>query len=1343
MDPSTKASSSSLQRGPSGPYGPQPNTLDKKKDPAAANKSTKGSDPSRIFNGAMKASTSSRLNEVGRFRKKANGVVEENPRSSLGMTRSTSQEGHVTPGVKSKPRRPSSSDEEGPTRIELKGKGKMKVVEEVTIDDSEEEGDAEQGDDDEIGVFTDDEQRQRPNPTPAIPPRKSKGGAGQKPRKSSPDLDLLSGSPAGTMYMLPNDAIRDANGIAMGNTKAKVEKYEPMKKNAADRMLGKRKTTVVAGSVPTDMFYDTNRPGGTKDQEKARKKVESKSDKPFIMNGVKLHYFALGGFKHYPIGQSSHEEFFINFHFNSKNPDNDKIWLRSNGCRTDEESLVVLQPSFFERLQMTSFGPPSADGGGEDALVTFKFQPNAHDVQDPVELHMMLDKEVPKKDTERLWTALSNWRLKMTVGKLSKGVVLHYEQGLQAALEELERNPRPSRKNDQRRANGGDDSSGPSYQSTLAVLVWPHEGIGAVSVTHGDRKRLLPEEFLNDTLIELGMKRISDRMERQDPEAAKSIHMFNSFFYKKLGAPKPRTTPVGEHDTYPSVKKWTTKIKLFEKKYIVVPINEHLHWYLAIIINPAAILAPPPTEAVAKRTRLSTAADEISPHFRNPDAEPDETEPMDLDSGDDADAQTNDIKIEQAFQAELEKKEGRAAVEDVEMEGLDRKDVALKGSPDVDGDVDMRDLPGAPAPKEITTGSAGLDALRDYAGSESSSAEDSDAAVAQALGTQKSAPSKSPPAVPAPAPNPFAFPKPVTFGPSNTPPGPRTPEPEPAPSNVEHVNVGSDGDDDGDDIFAKVRKYADPTKCYIITFDSLGGTHGAVHKRLSQYLAREADDKEHIANTSEEANVVRIVAKVPQQNNFCDCGLYLLHYLNRFFSAPDRMLDVLINQNLPPKASRAEKQEAERISKEAWDPDTASKAREVMKEEVDQMCVEWAKYREPHEKQEEMDRKLKKEQRAKDKQEKEAIEAALLAQAQEEEQKQERKDKENRQGKEKEVDMVEATPVVEEQSKEKELSPPPANQEAAKKGGKGGRGRKSKAPSSPEVITLDSDDSDDDSSPVRQPPPKAPLVPTTTKSASPAAPRAAAMAKSKAKAQPIPASPPPTRDIPRPQKAAAKEAKGNVAQEDEDVVIASHVKETKDWQPPKQSQDHSPVSRRGKKPSQFTNGGGGVGEQMHSGVDVAVEAVPPRRRTRASDVAQEQDESSEGPASKKRKVDKGKEKEKVGSDDDDSLVFTEVNKRSGTQSSDLHIQEGSSTRKGATTTRSHADAGGLEGSVRSGASTPDPGSPDKSKRAKLQATEKKRESRGGSESSPAKAGTPGGVVEPAVVQLSFDTITLD
>lgn len=34
------------------------------------------------------------------------------------------------------------------------------------------------------------------------------------------------------------------------------------------------------------------------------------------------------------------------------------------------------------------------------------------------------------------------------------------------------------------------------------------------------------------------------------------------------------------------VKNWTKNVNLFEKDFIIIPINEHCHWFLAIICFP-------------------------------------------------------------------------------------------------------------------------------------------------------------------------------------------------------------------------------------------------------------------------------------------------------------------------------------------------------------------------------------------------------------------------------------------------------------------------------------------------------------------------------------------------------------------------------------------------------------------------------------------------------------------------------------------------------------------------------------------------------------------------------------
>lgn len=92
------------------------------------------------------------------------------------------------------------------------------------------------------------------------------------------------------------------------------------------------------------------------------------------------------------------------------------------------------------------------------------------------------------------------------------------------------------------------------------------------------------------------------------------VYLFNSFFYDKLAnkaydgdlvvadvtSAKPLPDTV-EWPAYQSVRKWTKSANIFQKEYIIVPINEQCvfyrvqadkscHWYLAIIYNPSAIL---------------------------------------------------------------------------------------------------------------------------------------------------------------------------------------------------------------------------------------------------------------------------------------------------------------------------------------------------------------------------------------------------------------------------------------------------------------------------------------------------------------------------------------------------------------------------------------------------------------------------------------------------------------------------------------------------------------------------------------------------------------------------------
>ncbi|KAF9548324.1 hypothetical protein EC957_006820 [Mortierella hygrophila] len=107
----------------------------------------------------------------------------------------------------------------------------------------------------------------------------------------------------------------------------------------------------------------------------------------------------------------------------------------------------------------------------------------------------------------------------------------------------------------------------------------------SIAVHIEDLARLFESDFLNDILIEFGLKYIYEGLEKRNPELAKRTYIFNSFFYQRL-----IDKPAAGMSSYDAVKSWTNKIDLFAMDSIVVPICEKAHWYLAIITNPGLLL---------------------------------------------------------------------------------------------------------------------------------------------------------------------------------------------------------------------------------------------------------------------------------------------------------------------------------------------------------------------------------------------------------------------------------------------------------------------------------------------------------------------------------------------------------------------------------------------------------------------------------------------------------------------------------------------------------------------------------------------------------------------------------
>lgn len=170
----------------------------------------------------------------------------------------------------------------------------------------------------------------------------------------------------------------------------------------------------------------------------------------------------------------------------------------------------------------------------------------------------------------------------------------------------------------------------------------PAPSAGSIVVTMDDYMCLEEEQFLNDIVIDFYLKYLVNG--RISPEDRLRTHVFSSFFYQRLTTRprrhlvrKPPTTPslsspavTGSGDGVESsssssadtgatsstngssaaqkrharVKGWTKNVDIFDKDFLLVPINEHSHWFLAIVCFPGLVgyrrlltdepCAPPP-----------------------------------------------------------------------------------------------------------------------------------------------------------------------------------------------------------------------------------------------------------------------------------------------------------------------------------------------------------------------------------------------------------------------------------------------------------------------------------------------------------------------------------------------------------------------------------------------------------------------------------------------------------------------------------------------------------------------------------------------------------------------------
>lgn len=143
----------------------------------------------------------------------------------------------------------------------------------------------------------------------------------------------------------------------------------------------------------------------------------------------------------------------------------------------------------------------------------------------------------------------------------------------------------------QRCIKAEDDKS--SIDLIHKILIYPPEVKGGISINTEDYMCLAVDQYLNDVIIDFYLKYVL--MEFLTESQRQRTHVFSTFFYKRLttlttkhrGGDKDAVKLTAAQKRHERVKNWTKNDNLFEKDFIIIPINEQSHWFLAIICFPA------------------------------------------------------------------------------------------------------------------------------------------------------------------------------------------------------------------------------------------------------------------------------------------------------------------------------------------------------------------------------------------------------------------------------------------------------------------------------------------------------------------------------------------------------------------------------------------------------------------------------------------------------------------------------------------------------------------------------------------------------------------------------------
>ncbi|KAF2021249.1 cysteine proteinase [Aaosphaeria arxii CBS 175.79] len=346
-----------------------------------------------------------------------------------------------------------------------------------------------------------------------------------------------------------------------------------------------------------------------------------------------------------------------------------------------------------------------------------------------------------------------------------------------------------------------DAGLGPRWHRPLQYGTGRHRAL----VNFEDLAKLDEDEMLNDELVDFYLIYLYD----QAKVPQNTVYYFNSHFFTTLVRSPPGRK--GEIN-YEGVKRWA-KEDLFSYDFIVVPICEDMHWYLAIICNASNIFRKSiPDSARDNIPSLIDAAENTSKN---------------ADPSHEDDAHIIDGITEPSSDKPVDRKE-----KDTLMEA---PSVAEKGLA----------TPLVPNTRESSLEETGR--LKELAITDQSPKEK---AISKGI-----------------------------IG--NTPASPS--------GKRRHKKR------------AVLPKKFPPDEPIIMILDSLGNSHPKTGRALKEYIFQEG-----LAKRETEARIEQNVFYVrdnhiPMQQNFTDCGVYLLGYVQRFFENPRRFVSRALSREMDPE----------------------------------------------------------------------------------------------------------------------------------------------------------------------------------------------------------------------------------------------------------------------------------------------------------------------------------------------------------------------------------------------------------------------------------------------------------